>query len=143
MILKYDMKIIYVLILIAFNSNLFSQLEIPSLGESDSIIHHSAYSLSFNSDYLQANWVAYLLTRAEVDPLVLEGNPVKRSDNFCADPLVPETDLSSDYYKSNYDRGHLAPAGDMGFSKTAMDESFITRICLHKWLVLIEGFGRN
>ena len=112
------MKTIFLLILIAFHSNLFAQLEIPKFVESDSIIRHSAYSLSYNSDYHQANWVAYLLTRNETNSLF------KRGNNFCADPLVPGTDLSSDYYKSNYDRGHLAPAGDMGFSKTAMDETF-------------------
>ena len=110
----------------------YSQLEnksseligIVKLNDHDSIIHHSAYSLSYNSDYHQANWVAYLLTRVEVDPIVLEGKRVKRSNNFIAGPNVQETDLSSDYYKSNYDRGHLAPAGDMAFSKIAMDESF-------------------
>ena len=114
----YFMKTIFLLILITCHSNLFAQLEIPKFGESDSIIHHSAYSLSYNSKYHQANWVAYQLIRLEITSLNARGN------NFIADPLVPGTDLSSDYYKSNYDRGHLAPAGDMAFSKIAMDESF-------------------
>ena len=109
-------KITLLLVLILCNT-LFAQLEIPKLGENDSIVHHNAYSLSFNSKYLNANWVAYLLTREETNSLF------ERS-NFIEDPLIEGTNLSKDYYKSGYDRGHLAPAGDMAFSKIAMDESF-------------------
>ena len=32
--------------------------------------------------------------------------------------------ISLDYHKSGYDRGHLLPAGDMTFNKTAMSETF-------------------
>jgi len=110
-------KITLLLVLILCNT-LFAQLEIPKLGENDSIVNHNAYSLSFNSKYHNANWVAYLLTREETNSLF------ERSNNFIKDPLVEGTDLTKDYYKSGYDKGHLAPAGDMGFSKTAMDESF-------------------
>ena len=126
------MKIILLSVFIFICLFYYSQFEnksseltgIVELKEHDSVIQHNAYSLSFNLDYHQANWVAYLLTRAEVDPLVLEGNRVKRSNEFIADPFIKGTDLSSDYYKSGYDRGHLAPAGDMTFSRVAMDESF-------------------
>lgn len=92
-------------------------LEIP-LKTFDTIIKHSAYSLSYNQKYHQANWVAYQLTRAETS------NLFERENKFVADPLIPGTDLSLDYEKSGYDRGHLAPAADMGFSKITMTESF-------------------
>lgn len=100
------------------SQSFFTHLELPKYGKHDSIIHHSAYSLSFNKEYHQANWLAYCLTRSETNSIF------KRGNNFKADPLVPGTDLAVSYYKSGYDRGHLAPAADMGFSEIAMNESF-------------------
>ncbi len=51
---------------------------------------------------------------------------VERSDNFRADPDLPMGQRAelSDYVGSGYDRGHMAPAGDMTWSNQAMTESF-------------------
>jgi endonuclease G len=50
---------------------------------------------------------------------------IDRKDNFHAEPLLPADERSelADYAGSGYDRGHLAPAGDMP-SVEAMSESF-------------------
>lgn len=50
----------------------------------------------------------------------------KRTDAFKADTdlKVGERAELSDYYKSEYDRGHLAPVGDMKVNGQAMLESF-------------------
>jgi endonuclease G len=41
-----------------------------------------------------------------------------------------ETATNEDYAKSGYDKGHLAPAGDMKWSDKAMQESFyLSNIC--------------
>ena len=112
------MKIYSLLILLILSQSLSAQLEVPRFAANDSIIYHTAYSLSYNPIYKQVNWIAYLLTREETS------NTIPRSNNFKEDPLVPGTDFSKDYYKSGYDRGHLAPAADMGFSKITMLESF-------------------
>lgn len=91
----------------------------PDYAVSDVIIEHKAYSLSYNEDYEQANWVAWQLTKAE-----LEGGN-ERQDHFITDPEIKSGSAHpTDYKKSGYDRGHLAPAADFSFDKQAMEESF-------------------
>lgn len=85
------------------------------------LVKHSYYTLSYNEAYEQANWVYYSLT----DSMVLNGG-VERSNKFKTDKMVASGSAkSSDYTKSGYDRGHLCPAADMGFSPVAMEESFL------------------
>ena len=96
--------------------------EIPVLhsGEKEEIVRHEGYTVSFNPDYKIANWVAYELTGREV-----KSRKSERSDKFMPDPaLKGKTALNDDYTRSGYDRGHLAPAGDMKWSARAMQESF-------------------
>ena len=88
---------------------------------SDNLVKHTYYSLSYNEKFEQANWVYYTLT----DQMV-EGGGVERSNKFKVDPMVVSGSAkSSDYTKSGYDRGHLCPAADMGFSTISMQESFL------------------
>jgi len=96
-----------------------SHLEIPKTSVGDHIITHAGYSLLYNEHHEQASWVAYELTR---------GNTVKhfgRSDKFIEDPSIKTGSASSsDYLRSGYDRGHMAPAADMSYSSATMAESF-------------------
>ena len=85
------------------------------------LIRHTYYTLSYNENYEQANWVYYTLT----DSMVLNGTE-ERSNSFKMDGLITTGSAkSSDYTKTGYDRGHLCPAGDMGFNLKAMQESFL------------------
>ena len=43
-----------------------SKLEIPKLIEGEQIIEHYAYTLSYNEEYEQANWVAYSLNDSKL-----------------------------------------------------------------------------
>lgn len=85
------------------------------------IVRHTYFTLSYNEKNEQANWVFYALT----DSMVLNAGE-ERSNNFRQDKkIASESAKSSDYTKSGYDRGHLCPAGDMGFNRKAMEESFL------------------
>jgi len=112
------MRTLTFLILLVISNRLFAQLELPKYDADDTIIRHRGYTLSFNSKYKQANWVAYLLTKDETV------KRFQRGEFFAPDPMIPGTDFSIDYQKSGYDRGHLAPAADMGYSMETMVQSF-------------------
>ena len=84
------------------------------------LVHHTYYSLSYSEQHEQAEWVFYELTKERVSV-----TPVGRTNDFREDRKVTTGSATlGDYRQSGYDRGHLVPAGDMGFSSTAMSESF-------------------
>jgi endonuclease G len=94
-------------------------LEIPLIKKGEVIIRHTGFSLLYNEKHEQASWVAYELTKDETNRLV------KRVNKFRPDPKVKSgTARDEDYKGSGYDRGHLAPAADMGWSVVTMTESF-------------------
>ncbi|MFV0365858.1 MAG: DNA/RNA non-specific endonuclease [Mangrovibacterium sp.] len=83
------------------------------------LIHHTYYSLSYSEKHEQAEWVYYELTQEEAK------GGASRTNNFRPDNAVKTQSAQlADYNGSGYDRGHLAPAADMGFNDTAMTESF-------------------
>ena len=105
--------------------------EIPCLKvkRQEQVIKHEGYTVSYNSEYRIANWVAYELTATEA-----KSKKTERSNKFVSDPLVKgATATNEDYTRTGYDRGHLAPAGDMKWSAKAMRESFyLSNICPQK-----------
>lgn len=104
----------------------FGNLEkvIASNSQPSQMVDYEGFSLSFNKKMHVPNWVVWELTGEEV------AGTYPRKDNFRGDDNVAGSAEKWDYSYSGYDRGHMAPAGDLKWSKKAMDESFyMTNMC--------------
>ena len=113
-------------------SDQFKEVGTPISGNTESVISHMTYCLSYNEDHEQANWVMHAII-----PAIKNGN-VSRTNDFRKDSLVTTgTSFEKDYFlktkQSNgkykydgfgYDRGHLAPSADFRWSETALSESY-------------------
>lgn len=98
------------------------------------IISYSQFTLSYNEEHEQADWVAYKLTRKEVK------KKRERCDCFRMDKkIITESASSNDYRLSGYDRGHLSPAGDNNKSKKSNRESFL----MSNMSPQLPGFNRG
>ncbi len=93
----------------------------PRLPGGSILLENTAYEVSYNGRYKQADWIFYALGKNELRSCV------ERNDAFRADSRVPANQAAqlSDYKGSGYDRGHLSPAGDNRWSAPAMRESFL------------------
>lgn len=98
----------------------FPETYLPS-SQFDEIVHHNYYSLSYNEQYEQAEWVAYVLSKSHLT------YDDRKRPYFIEDPYVQSKSADWRNYKgSGYDRGHLCPAGDRRFSEQAYNETFYT-----------------
>ncbi len=94
-----------------------NELPIYKTEEQRELIIHKGYVLSYREVYEQAEFVMYVLNYGD--------SKVSRSNDFKSDYSVSTKSATpEDYYKSGYDKGHLAPAADFSYSKELMSESF-------------------
>lgn len=95
-------------------------LAIPD-GELFEILEREGFIIAFDRELGIARWVGYLLTAEE-----LLGE-AERTDYFREDPALGDDAPDPDGYRgSGYDRGHLIPAGDVKWSLSAMEDSFLS-----------------
>lgn len=83
------------------------------------LISYPGFNVSFNRTHHQPNYSAWILTRQHAD------GPNSRSNKFATDFSIDGCATLDDYRNSGYDRGHMAPAGDMKWSSDAMQSSFL------------------
>lgn len=104
------------------------RMEIPKMyasGEGQRI-DHTGHSLYYSQDLKTPVWVAWEITREEASQ-----RNVEREMEFTPEPEIEGTKAYYyDYNSSGFDRGHMAPAGDMKWDAKAMEEVFyMSNIC--------------
>lgn len=96
----------------------YSKLGLP--GNKGDLLCRKGFLLAHDSDRKTPIWVIEHLTKEKATAVM------DRPDVFKADPdlAVGKRAELSDYKKSGYDRGHMAPAADMRWDIQAMNECF-------------------
>ena len=83
-------------------------------------LFYTQFTLSYNEEHEQPDWVAYELTDTEA------AMSRDRCNCFAKDDLVITGSASTaDYTSTGFDKGHLCPAADNNMSDDANRESFL------------------
>lgn len=88
--------------------------------ETDLVLDRDGYSLGYSFERRCALWVSYIVSKGSI------GIDVERSDEFYADPDIPEEyRVQPDNFRnSGYDKGHLAPSAAIDFSRKSNHQTF-------------------
>ncbi len=86
------------------------------------VLDKTYFVLCYNPERKVPLWVGYALT-----PQDLAAKAAERKNNFRADPALRRGERAelSDYSKTGYARGHMAPAADFTRSAEAMSATFL------------------
>jgi len=91
---------------------------------------YDAMTVNFNTAYRVPNCVSYVLTSEMIRITDGPQAEIRRNYKFNRDPSVAGCPEWWEYKQSGYDRGHMAPANDMRWSKQSMQDCFLmTNIC--------------
>ncbi len=111
------------------STNALLAVTIPK-GVANQVINYQAIRVNFNPALRIPNCVAYELTATMVSMADAPGHEVRKNYNYARDPKVKSCPENWEYRGSGYSRGHMAPAMDMRWGKTAMAECFyMTNMC--------------
>jgi endonuclease G len=119
---------------IALNVSFAQFNYLPAPAGSHQIISYTQFTLSYNEEHEQADWVAYELTDDEA------AMQHSRCDCFKSDQQITTGSASKDDYTSTgFDKGHLSPAADNNMSDQANEESFL----MSNMSPQLPGFNRG
>ena len=95
---------------------------LPRIDKEERVLGHRAYWTVFDARRCQAKWVAYMLTRAEIN------HPVTKRDGMTwrKDPQEKSSLRGTELKGTGFQRGHIIPAADVKWDLGAMTESFYT-----------------
>ena len=111
------------------NTNALLAVTIPK-GVSNQVLNYQAIRVNFNPSLRIPNCVAYELTATMVAMADAPDHEVRKNYNYAKDASVKACPESWEYRGSGYSRGHMAPAMDMRWDKTAMTQCFyMTNMC--------------
>lgn len=99
-------------------------------GVANQVLQYQSIRVNFNPSLRIPNCVAYELTATMVNMADAPGHENRKNYNYARDPKVKECPENWEYRGSGYSRGHMAPAMDMRWDKTAMAQCFyMTNMC--------------
>ena len=102
------------------------EIPAPLKDRPEQILKRKGYTVSYNSETKNPNWVAWHLTKSHTSGSFQRSQEVFSEDTDVKAPRATDRD----YFNSRYDRGHMCPAGDNKWDKQAMMESFLfTKVC--------------
>ena len=97
------------------------EIPAPLKDRPEQILKRKGYTVSYNSETKNPNWVAWHLTKSHTSGSFQRNQEVFAEDTDVEAPRATDRD----YYNSRCDRGHMCPAGDNKWDKQAMMESFL------------------
>lgn len=96
-----------------------ADLLLPKVQDREISIHHKAFSLSYNTSYLQPSWVAYKVANADVD------KTLKASEKYKEDPQITSRSASKkDFKQGGYLMAQFVSYLDVASIPDAHDETF-------------------